>query len=592
MATKSKHSITLKIIFFALVVALVCLSYIFLQLLFNQETYPGEILQKDYLQTRQFHYVEVRGRVDRLLRSGEEVFFREDGVRFYYHDGHNTYSNVINPTIASFQALGDHYYGYRLGRFWAPPSQLPSSAYLVAPSGQEYMLAFEDTFIDELQQKWDNVRRKTFSLILGISLSILAAGLLFIRLVYLLSDRQEDSYLRQLDWIPLEFVLAAMVFLVLYMSYLFYSSLQPVFYSDLISVVTTFLFVFLSFSGFLLVILTIISRLKRDRLAETSLIKKVFDAFAIAFDTMTSGSKRLTDIVSRRTVLFLILLSILLFIAHQLQNTPEVLLILALISVGLMSWFIRANKRTLSSIDQSMDRSVQEMLKSEKTKVELITNVSHDLKTPLTSIISYVDLLKNEPLNEVSQEYVEVIAHKSSRLNQILQDVFDLSKASTGDVTVKRDEFDLRRLIEQTVIDMESQIESSGHTLKLNLPAYAVMIESDGTRLYRVLQNIIDNALKYTHEGTRIFLDLSVNGLTAIMVLKNTSAYAMDFTKENVLQRFYRADKARTSEGSGLGLSIAESFTELSGGSFDIEIEGDLFKVILSFPISNRKGFA
>lgn len=583
---------TLKILYFTLVVSLICLSYIFLQLLFNQEIYPGEILQRDYTQTRLFHFVEVRGRVDRLLRVNEEEFYQEDGVQYYFSDGTNSYTNVSDPSIATFQVLGEHVYGYRSDRFWATPSQLPSSTYLVATPGREYMLVFQDEFVAELQSKWNDIRRQTFGLILGITLSILIAALTFIRLVYLLSDRQETSYLRQLDWIPLELVLAAMVFLVLYMSYLFYSSFQPIFYSDLLSVITIFLLVLVSFSGFLLVTLMIISRLKRDRLAETSLIKKVFDAFGIAITTLTSGSKRLTDIVSRRTVLFLILLGLLLFAANQLQNLTHALILIGVISLGLVTWFIRANNKTLSNIDKSMDRSVQEMIKSERTKVELITNVSHDLKTPLTSIISYVDLLKNEPLNEVSQEYVEVIAHKSGRLNQILQDVFDLSKATTGDVKGRRDEFDLRRLIEQTISDMDVNIEESGHTIKLDLPEYPVMIESDGARLYRVLQNIIDNALKYTHEGTRIFLDLYVNGMTAIMTLKNTSAYAMDFTKDNVLQRFYRADQARTSEGSGLGLSIAESFTGLSGGTFDIEIEGDLFKVILTFPISNRKGFS
>ena len=591
MATKSNHKIFLKVLIFSLVALLVCLSYIFLQVLLNQDIYPGEIFQRDYTATNMYHFNEVRGRLERLIRSGEEVFHQEAGVTYYYNDGVTTYTNASDTSLAHFQSLSRHFYGYVDERFITPSSKIPASSYLLALPGQSYMLSFSDDFVAGLQANWRSVRQTTFRLIVGITIALLASILLFVRLIYILGNRQ-TSYLRQLDWIPLEVLLIGLIATVLFMSYIVFSSLQPVYFDDLLSVLTTLGFVYLSAAGFQLIVLLIVSRLKREQLADTSLIKKVFDAIGIVFNNLTSSSQRLTDIVSRRTILFLILLAGVLFLGYDLRYWSQGVILLGLFGLGLVTWFIRANNRTLSSIDQSMDRSVQEMLKSERTKVELITNVSHDLKTPLTSIISYVDLLKHEPLSPAGQEYVEVIANKSHRLNQILQDVFDLSKATTGDIKAEMRELDLRKLIEQTVFDMEAQIEASGHPLVVHLPEYAVMIESDGARLYRVLQNIIDNALKYTHPGTRIFLDLTTEGTTACMILKNTSAYAMDFTSENVLQRFYRADKARTSEGSGLGLSIAESFTELSGGQFDVRIEGDLFKVILTFPLSIVKGFS
>lgn len=591
MATKSnRNNLGLKVFLFGLVAALTCLSYLFLQFLITNSIYPGEILERDYTETTLYRQHEVHERVQKLLRSNEEVYVQEDGVYFYYYDGTNVYTNVADPSIAFFQSAGKHFYAYVDERFWAPQHERYPQSYLDAVPGQAYMLSFSDEFVAGLQEKWDSLRRSVFWQVMGVTLSLLAALLVFIRLIYLLSNKP-NSYMRQLDWIPLELLLIAVVLLVIFMSYLLANSLHPSVYDDFLNVITGTALVGLYTLTFELVILMIVSRLKREELAETSLLRRVFSAIGIVLSTLTGRSKRLTDIVARRTAIFLLTLFLLVALIYQTPYQP-LTLGMGLITLGMVTWFIRANNKTLSSIDQSMDRSVQEMLKSEKTKVELITNVSHDLKTPLTSIISYVDLLKHEPLEPTALEYVEVIENKSNRLNQILQDVFELSKATTGAVEVDRTELDLRRLIRQTVIDMDSQIEKSGHTLKLHLPDYAVMIESDGARLYRVLQNIIDNALKYTHPGTRIFLDLTIEGQQAVVVLKNTSAYAMDFTSENVLQRFYRADMARSSEGSGLGLSIAESFTELSGGTFDIEIEGDLFKVVLSFPVSSMKGFS
>ncbi len=241
----------------------------------------------------------------------------------------------------------------------------------------------------------------------------------------------------------------------------------------------------------------------------------------------------------------------------------------------------------LSGVSHGFQKSVEEQVKSERMKIDLVTNVSHDLKTPLTSIISYIDLLsKEEGLSPEAEDYVRILAQKSDRLKNIVADLFDLAKITSGNAEIVREELDMARLVVQTLGDMEDKIESSGHILKTSLIEPPVPILGDGKKLYRVMQNIFDNALKYAMKGTRIYIDLSKNKERVLLTVKNTSAYEMTFTEEEILERFTRGDKARSTEGSGLGLSIAKSFTEACGGEFGVSIDGDQFKVMVAFPLN------
>jgi signal transduction histidine kinase len=240
--------------------------------------------------------------------------------------------------------------------------------------------------------------------------------------------------------------------------------------------------------------------------------------------------------------------------------------------------------QNLNSIQEGMNAAVAEKVKSERMKVELITNVSHDLKTPLTSIISYVDLLqKEENLPEHVSDYIKILAQKSERLKNLIQDLFDLSKASSDNLNLDMEQIDLARLIKQTLADMEEPVKASGLTFRCNIPDDPVYIRSDGKKLYRVWENLISNALKYSLTGSRVFIDLTLDGKDAVATIKNTANYEMNFTEEEILQRFVRGDESRTTEGSGLGLSIAQSFTQICQGKFSIKIDGDLFKVELRF---------
>lgn len=244
--------------------------------------------------------------------------------------------------------------------------------------------------------------------------------------------------------------------------------------------------------------------------------------------------------------------------------------------------------RQLSEIGGGMQKSVEKQMQSERMKVELVTNVSHDLKTPLTSIISYVELLSKEDLPPEARDYVAILAQKSDRLKSLVYDLFELAKSTSGSMEIQSEALDFHRLIEQTLAEMQERIEQSGLAVRVALAAPPVSIWADGRKMYRVLQNIVDNALKYSMTGTRVFVDLSVLGSRAVLTVKNTAGYEMDFTAEEITERFVRGDKARTAEGSGLGLSIAQSFTQACGGRFHVAIDGDQFKVHVSFDLYQR----
>ena len=241
----------------------------------------------------------------------------------------------------------------------------------------------------------------------------------------------------------------------------------------------------------------------------------------------------------------------------------------------------------VNSIGEGLDAALEESMKSERLKTDLITNVSHDIKTPLTSIISYVELMKQEEnLPEEVKDYVRILDIKSQRLKSMVQDVFEISKAASKQLPVNLEDLDLGKLLRQTLADMEEQIEESSVTVKAQIPAEAVMIHADGSRLYRVFQNLLQNALKYSLDGSRVFITLKTDNKTARATVKNISQEEIpsdiDFT-----ERFVRGDESRTDGGSGLGLSIARSFTEACGGVFGIEVDADLFVVTVEFPIKD-----
>ena len=249
-----------------------------------------------------------------------------------------------------------------------------------------------------------------------------------------------------------------------------------------------------------------------------------------------------------------------------------------------MFWEFKKHGENLNNISLGMSRAVDERMKSERFKTELITNVSHDIKTPLTSIINYVDLLNREDLPDGTiKEYVGVLVRQSSRLKKLIDDLVEASKASTGNIVVNSTRTEIGVLLTQAAGEYEERLRSNELELIQNQPEEEVYIMADGRLLWRVFDNLMNNICKYSQPGTRVYLDLEkVNG-EVVITFKNISRNPLNISSEELLERFVRGDSARSTEGSGLGLSIAKSLVELQGGKLDLAIDGDLFKVILKF---------
>ncbi|HDK7173898.1 TPA: sensor histidine kinase [Clostridium botulinum] len=290
------------------------------------------------------------------------------------------------------------------------------------------------------------------------------------------------------------------------------------------------------------------------------------------------------------TILYIILLIKYLFKKANYLN--EILKATEEITCGNLDYIVKENKggvlgkiaHNINNMKKGYKRSLEEQVKSERLKTELITNVSHDLKTPLTSIINYIDLLKKEDLSkEEVNAYISVLDRKSERLKSLIEDLFEASKMSSGSVDLNIERIDVTALLKQALGEFEEKIKKSFLQLKFkcnNNKAYANL---DGKKTWRVFENLINNIIKYSEPNTRVYIDLIETDTKIIITMKNISHYEMDFTSDEIFERFKRGDKSRNTEGSGLGLAIAKSIVELQGGNLTINIDGDLFKIIIEF---------
>lgn len=245
----------------------------------------------------------------------------------------------------------------------------------------------------------------------------------------------------------------------------------------------------------------------------------------------------------------------------------------------------RTHGEDLNSIRSGLNAAVNERLKSERFRAELITNVSHDIKTPLTSIVNYVDLLSKEELsNETAKGYVEVLSRQSAKLKKLTEDLVEASKASTGSLHVDPVQCELGVLLTQSAGEYGEKLAARSLELIVTKPETPVTILADGRHLWRIFDNLLGNVCKYALPGTRVYLDLAKKDGAAQVILRNISETRLNISADELFERFVRGDSARSTEGSGLGLSIARSLAELQGGTLSVTVDGDLFKAELTFP--------
>lgn len=248
---------------------------------------------------------------------------------------------------------------------------------------------------------------------------------------------------------------------------------------------------------------------------------------------------------------------------------------------------LKDHAENINNISDGIRKAVADQMKSERFKTELITNVSHDIKTPLTSIINYVDLLEKEEINnETAKEYIDVLSRQSSRLKKLIDDLLEASKVSTGNIKVTLMKFEMGILLSQAIGEYEERFEKNNLQIVLNKSDEMLFVMADNRHMWRVFDNILNNIAKYAQQGTRVYIDAKQNGKNAEISFRNISKDPLNISGDELMERFVRGDSSRNTEGSGLGLSIAKSLTEVQKGKLDIQIDGDLFKVCLTFPLS------
>lgn len=260
------------------------------------------------------------------------------------------------------------------------------------------------------------------------------------------------------------------------------------------------------------------------------------------------------------------------------------------IDVSRMFRIFRSHGNNLNSLSKGALIAIEQKMKSERLKTELITNVSHDIKTPLTSIINYVDLLKKEELKGQAEEYLDVLDRQSKRLKKLTEDLLEASKVSTGNIATNLVETDLCELVNQGVAEYEERIEQSNLEVVINVFEDQVFALIDGNLTWRILSNLLSNGCKYSQPNTRIYIEILKKGEYASITMKNISRQQLNIAPDELMERFVRGDAARSTEGSGLGLNIAKSLTEIQHGKFDISIDGDMFKAFLEFPLAKEIG--
>ncbi len=465
--------------------------------------------------------------------------------------------------------------------------------------------------------------RNKINIIVWTLLSVPAAIMLFVYLIYAAGRRRgtEGITLNAVDRIPLDLYTA----LLLLLTGISVSFSDNVFYavSWIVQVLSVIPFILIGYAAVISFFMTVAVRLKTGGIFRNTLLFILLRCCCKA--TIHTGNSllwliRRLPLVWKSVIGFLLLLlfntvlNLVLFTGHGaavlfwLAFNCALLLLVCFVGLQLnalkkggeklaagdltykipterLLWDFRIHAENLNDVGEGMQRAVNERMKSEHFKTELITNVSHDIKTPLTSIISYVDLLKKEELeNETAAGYIEVLDRQSARLKKLTEDLVNASKASSGSIAVNTERTDVAELLGQCVAEYSERFSAADITPVVSLPDKPIFIMADGRLLWRILDNLLGNICKYSLPGTRAYFTAEASERTVGVILRNISREPLNLSPDELMERFVRGDASRNTEGSGLGLSIARSLTELQKGTLNIGIDGDLFKVVIELP--------
>ena len=407
----------------------------------------------------------------------------------------------------------------------------------------------------------------------------------------------------------LVFIAGTLLFLYIAYDYLY----EGVVASTEVTILLALGFYIIAFLLILLLLTTFAARIKAGTLFKNTLIYRVFSLLFTAFRGIPLSWKGLIigallaslnflagmkkdiigiALVAALDVLALLALALLGSQMSDLKHAGEELSrgnLMHIVDTSSLWSGLKQHGENLNQVSGIIQNAVSEQLKSDRFKTELITNVSHDLRTPLTNIVTYIDLLKKEDLPEGNaQDYLNILDTQSQKLKKLTEDLIDASKASSGAITLETEPIDLSEFVSQICGEYQERFADANLALLQQNPDQPIVALADGGQLSRVLENLLQNALKYSLPGTRVYLSLSRDMNSAYLELKNISKDPLGISANELMERFVRGDASRSTEGSGLGLSIAQSLTELMGGSLSVSLDGDLFKVAVRLPLAQE----
>lgn len=482
-----------------------------------------------------------------------------------------------------------------------------------------YYASLDDEVFKDIER---DLFRDQVQVQIGVSV-LIAAVLSAILGLFMNMEKIDDSgSLRKVFKFPIELVI--ILFVIFVFSSAGISSINQI-YSNLYIFYLFYLLglviISLTVNYFVILLKSIFNKNTENYLVENALIYRAFKASIREFSKVDKfDNKEINNAKMKFTLVYLVLciavFLLFLFFGGMFAASPEAILIPMIIFAGFIYFIIlkninqvpRINKEAseivggnykkkiektgglydgivdnFNNIGSNLDNAIEDAVKSERLKTELITNVSHDLKTPLTSILNYSDLLsKEDNSQEEAKEYAKIINEKSNKLKILIEDLFEVSKATSNNIELDRQELDFNSLVAQSIGEWEDKISENNIEIISNLPDEKVMLNLDGQKFSRVLDNLFSNISKYALENSRVYVDLRDEGGVQLTI-KNISKYPLNISAEELMERFTRGEKSRTTSGSGLGLSIASSFVRAHGASFDIDIDGDLFKVTIEF---------
>ena len=534
---------------------------------------------------------------------------------YYAECGEKVYTNA--PELSAFPLDGYYYYAIRENAYWKAGGI--TSIYFSmdeAPSSDcRIYVRLQDDYVNKCKQEWIEAKEEFKNGMITISLFFAVGILFFIYLLFVSGKRadDEDIHFMAIDRLPTEINAAGLIVSLIGVMLVMVFLDESVAWNEVDYNIVLPIGMIISAGSLLQLafLMSLVRTFKSGKLIKKSIMYRIlkifYNKFGNIFSVMKSSTFTKTSVFYTAALFIYVMISIFmmfathsiiptvimlaaafLYVLKSLKSADEILKGISELKRGNTNYKIPEQKgifsevaEAVNSVGEGMTNAVQVQLKSERMKSELITNVSHDLKTPLTSIINYSDLLCKEKLQpEKANEYADIIRNKSEHLKKITSDLFDISKVQSGSVVVKEEEIDAMLLINQTMGELDGEIKKSDLEFVVKADDNCISI-GDGEKLSRVFENIIANAVKYSLKGSRVYVSVRNTENSVEIEVKNIASYRMDFDDSEITERFVRGDSSRTTEGSGLGLAIAKSYTEACGGTFRIVTDGDLFKCMI-----------